>query len=206
MHPVPQVRAEIDRRENEKEFVTGKGGAGSRWGMMSEEERKAAEEKVSGAGRRSVYCLLCRHAVVWVGAMQGQVGVREQPVAQYACWGCRSAACTSKFQLCYMHAHPLAPGRRRRMRPTAAMTCACCAAAAATCCAATPAPPPTMCGVWARATVPWAHPSGCARSAVWAAAVSGAEGRIGSVGAQQWCQSCQAAAWFASTLLLCCLC
>lgn len=169
----PQVRAEIDRRELEKEFVTGKGGAGSRWGVMSEEERKAADDKVGwGQGKFSV----CNGE----GLGWGDCGA---PVESSWCSAAPSSRAVQAFRQCAdcsaAHASPLRRGRARRTRRTAATTCACCAAAAATCCAATPAPPPTTCGVWARATAPWAPRSGSVQSAAWADAVSGSSRRWG---------------------------
>lgn len=44
------IRAEVDRREAAGEMVAGKGGAGGAFPIMTEEERKAAEEKVGGRG------------------------------------------------------------------------------------------------------------------------------------------------------------
>ena len=41
------IRAEIDRRERSDEWVAGKGGKGGAFPVMTEEERAAAEEKVS---------------------------------------------------------------------------------------------------------------------------------------------------------------
>jgi hypothetical protein len=58
----PTIRAEVDRREKAGQLVAGKGGMGGAFAIMSEEERKAAEEKVGwltdglvggGGGRRS---------------------------------------------------------------------------------------------------------------------------------------------------------
>ncbi len=185
-----QVRAEIDRRENEKEFVTGKGGAGSRWGMMSADERKEADEKV---GRGRGLPLGCCPAGLWMLAA-------GWACTQQACWfECKSSACMGVCSSSWWHAKlescleagdnsaahaSTKPCRRRRTSRMQAMTCACCAAAGATCCAAMPAPPPTMCGVWARATAPWAPPSGSAQSAAWAGAVSeGGAAWAGSGGA-----------------------
>lgn len=46
------IRAEVDRREAAGEWVAGKGGAGGAFPIMTEEERRAAEEKVGpGQGR-----------------------------------------------------------------------------------------------------------------------------------------------------------
>lgn len=42
------IRAEVDRREASGQLVAGRGGAGGAFPIMTEEERKAAEEKVGG--------------------------------------------------------------------------------------------------------------------------------------------------------------
>lgn len=42
------IRFEIERREKAMQFVAGKGGVGGGWAIMSEAERKVAEDKVGG--------------------------------------------------------------------------------------------------------------------------------------------------------------
>ena len=93
-----QVRAEIDRRENEKEFVTGKGGAGSRWGMMSADERKEADEKV---GRGSGLLLGCCPAGPSVLGEQVVLAAGWACTQQVCCRECKSSACRGVRSSCW---------------------------------------------------------------------------------------------------------